>query len=830
MAEGTTKREKTTTSTKTQVSTSKPKKTKKKSIPASEESQTEPISSETEMQVQKRDGRFQPVNINKIVQSVERGSAGLSGVVPLRVAAQTISGISDGTTTTELDELSIRTAAALITEEPNYSRLAARLLTSYIEKEVDLQNIHSFSQSIDMGHSIGLIADDTAKFVKKNSVKLNRAINNSRNELFSFFGLSVVHRKYLLRHSDTRKALETPQYFFLRVACGLTHDVYEAISFYKLISSLSYLPSSPTLFNSGTTHPQMSSCYLLDSPEDSLGSIYDKYKDVALLSKYAGGIGLSYSRIRSEDSLIKGTNGKSNGIVPWLKTLNSSVSAVNQGGRRKGAACVYLESWHADIESFLELRDNTGDEARRAHNLNLANWVSDLFMERVEEDSDWSLFDPKKVPELVDSYGDEFRELYVKAESEMLYEKQIPAQSLYRKMLRTLAQTGNGWMAFKDASNLKCNQTGTAEGDEDGKRRTVHLSNLCTEIIEVTDSEETAVCNLGSINVGSLVNDGSFDFDQLGKIVSTAVLFLDKVIDINFYPIPEAQVSNEKWRPIGLGLMGLQDVFFKLGVPFQSKNARELSQRISEEIYYWALSSSCDLAEKHGPHPAFNLTRAAQGKLQYHLWGVNESDLTDPGRWEELVERISTHGLRNSLTVAIAPTATIASIAGCYECIEPQLSNLFKRETLSGEYLQINEYLVKDLQKLGLWDESMISALKRAEGSVRDIENIPEELKQVYSTAWELPMRVLIDMAADRGPFIDQSQSLNLFMADPTIPKLSSMYLYAWKQGLKTTYYLRTRAATRINQATSHLTPSNSLTEEELACSLENPETCDVCN
>ena len=786
------------------------------------------------MKVRKRNGQLEPVDVTKIIRAVELSCEGLEGVDPLRVATQTISSLCDGATTTELDELSIRTAAGLIADEPNYSRLAARILTTYIDKEVQNQNIHSFSQSVEVAYEAGLIGESTAEFIRGNARKLNDAIAPERNDLFEFFGLRIVYDRYLLRHPELRTVIETPQHFMLRVACGLATSANDAIAFYDLMSSLAYLPSSPTLFNSGTTHPQMSSCYLLDSPEDDLKAIYDRYTDIALLSKHAGGIGLSYSRVRSSGSLIRGTNGVSNGIVPWLKTLDSSVCAVNQGGRRKGAACVYLESWHADIEEFLELKDNTGDESRRTHNLNLANWVPDLFMERVEKDWQWSLFDPKKVPHLIDLYGEEFERAYLVAEEKGLYEKQVSAQGLYRRMMRTLAQTGNGWMTFKDASNLKSNQTGggvasgaeagavangggssesisgessPSESDSHEPAKVIHLSNLCTEILEVTNSDETAVCNLGSVNVGRLVvgegADGWFDFERLGEIVRTAVPFLDRVIDINFYPIPEAEASNSVWRPVGLGLMGLQDVFFQLEMPFDSPEARELSKRISEEIYYWALSTSCDLAAEHGPHEAYSQTRAAAGDLQFDLWGLEESELADPARWQELKARIAEHGLRNSLLIAIAPTATIASIAGCYECIEPQVSNLFKRETLSGEFLQINTYLVRDLQQRGLWNEEMLAALKQSDGSVQEIAAIPEDLRLLYRTAWELPMRSLIDMAADRGAFIDQSQSLNLFMQNPTIPKLSSMYLYAWKSGLKTTYYLRSRAATRINQTTT---------------------------
>ncbi len=785
----------------------------------------------TAMRVRKRNGDLEPVDVNKIVRAVERCAAGLPGVDPMRVATRTISGLCDGATTEELDELSIRTSAAFIVEEPNYSRLAARLLSTVIDKEVRNQDIHSFSQSVAVGVDQGLIGAEVAGFVATNARKLNDTVEGERDQLFEFFGLRTVYDRYLLRHPENRMVVETPQYFFLRVACGLSTCPEEAIRFYRLISSLQYLPSSPTLFNSGTSHPQMSSCYLLDSPEDSLDGIYKRYTDIAKLSKFAGGIGVAWHRIRSKGSLIRGTNGLSNGIVPWLKTLDSSVAAVNQGGRRKGAACVYLESWHADIEDFLDLRENTGDPTRRTHNLNLANWIPDLFMERVEKDWKWSLFDPRKVPHLTDLYGTEFEAAYQKAEEEGIYERQVPARELYSRMMRSLAQTGNGWMTFKDASNTKCNQTGT-EG------RVVHLSNLCTEILEVTDQSETAVCNLGSVNLGALVADGVFDFQRLAEVVRLAVPFLDRVVDINYYPTEEASTSNNAWRPVGLGLMGLQDVFFKLGLPFDGPEARDLSKRISEEIYFNALWASTELAEASGPHDNFALTRAATGDLQFDLWGVEP---TDAARWETLRARVAEHGLRNSLLIAIAPTATIASIAGCCECIEPQVSNLFKRETLSGEFMQINRYLVRELQDQGLWNEAMANRVKMAEGSIQDVEGITDDLKDVYRTAWEVPMRSLIDMAAERGAFVDQSQSLNLFMESPTIGKLSSMYLHAWKSGVKTTYYLRSRPATRINKTTTG-GPAGGPDEgepvekptftdaETVACSLENPESCEACD
>lgn len=797
------------------------------------------------MRVKKRDGTLEPVDVTKIVERVTRNTQGLTQVDPLRVATKAISGLYDGATTNELDNLCIQTASLLIGEEPEYSRLAARLLSVYVDEEVRSQKIQSFADSVSFGYSAGLLSEATYKFVEANKAALCAAIEPYRTDRFEYFGLRTVYDRYLLKNPTSRQVFETPQYFFMRVACGLAQTVDEAVEFYRLISSHDYMASTPTLFNSGTLRPQMSSCYLLDSPTDDLEAIYKKYTDIALLSKFAGGIGVAYSRVRSRGSLIKGTNGHSNGIIPWLKTMDSSVAAVNQGGKRKGAACVYLETWHADIEEFLELRDNTGDEAKRTHNLNLANWVPDLFMKRVEADAMWSLFDPRVVPHFVDTYGPEFEAAFEEAEAKKLYVKQIKARDLYSRMMKTLAQTGNGWMTFKDASNMKANQTGEAGN-------VIHLSNLCTEILEVTSDKETAVCNLGSVNLGRHVENGQFNFEKLAKTVRAAVKYLDRVVDINFYPISTAQDSNHKWRPVGLGVMGLQDAFFQLKLPFDSAAARDLSAKVQEEIYYNALLTSCELAEKHGTHGAYEQTKAAKGLLQYDLWGVTPSQ---PERFIALKEKIKKHGLRNSLMIAIAPTATIASIVGCYEAIEPQVSNLFKRETLSGEFMQINKYLVSDLKAIGLWNEDLRNEIKLHDGSIDEVAAIPPQLKELYRTVWEIPMKSLIDMAADRGAYIDQAQSLNLFMESPTIGKVSSMYMYAWKRGVKTTYYLRSRPATKIAKTTVksstgaagigvnsaantmdasapavEAAPKKTYTDAEvIACSLENPEACEAC-
>ncbi|NEY33886.1 ribonucleoside-diphosphate reductase subunit alpha [Streptomyces sp. PRKS01-65] len=764
-----------------------------------------------------------------LLRTLTELTADLPDADPGRVAAAALRGRSARADETELRELATEAAAGLIAEDPAYSKLAARLLTLAIRAEAASQGVTTFTESVATGHREGLIADRTAAFVRRHAGRLDALTDPGADDRFGYFGLRTLYSRYLLRHPITRKVIETPQHFLLRVAAGLAEDdsaraLEEVAALYGLMSRLDYLPSSPTLFNSGTRHPQMSSCYLLDSPKDELDSLYERYHQVARLSKHAGGIGIAYSRVRSRGSLIRGTNGHSNGIVPFLKTLDASVAAVNQGGRRKGAAAVYLETWHADIEEFLELRDNTGEDARRTHNLNLAHWVPDEFMRRVDADEPWSLFSPSDVPELVDLWGEEFDTAYRAAEAKSLAKKTMPARDLYGRMMRTLAQTGNGWMTFKDAANRTANQTA-----EPG--HVIHSSNLCTEILEVTDDGETAVCNLGSVNLGAFVDPGARDIDweRLDATVRTAVTFLDRVVDINYYPTEQAARSNARWRPVGLGAMGLQDVFFKLRLPFDSAEAKALSTRIAERIMLAAYGASADLAERHGPLPAWEKTRTARGVLHPDHYGTEPAW---PERWAALRERIAAVGLRNSLLLAIAPTATIASIAGVYECIEPQVSNLFKRETLSGEFLQVNTYLVDDLKRLGVWDARTREALREANGSVQELPWIPEDVRRLYRTAWEIPQRGLIDMAAARTPYLDQAQSLNLFLETPTIGKLSSMYAYAWKSGLKTTYYLRSRPATRIARAAQAqpAVPAQAAPDPEaVACSLENPESCEAC-
>lgn len=768
------------------------------------------------MHVIKRDGSKDEVRIEKILHAVNRACRGLTSVDAIEVAKSTINGLHDGSTTEELDALSISNAVMLMGEEPNYSKVAARMLAESIRKEAgrDL----GFRDYIKTGYEQGLLHPNVFELALKDADKLEYAIRHERDDLFEYFGLKTVADRYLLRHPKTRKIIERPQWMFMRVALGLSESVDEALELYNNISQFLYIPATPTLFNSGTCHPQMSSCYLLTVGEDSLDGIYKSIADCAKLSKYSGGLGVDWTPVRASGSLIKGTNGLSNGIIPFLKVFDSSVHAVNQGGKRKGAAAVYLEPWHADIEAFLELRSSTGAEERRTHNLNLALWVPDLFMKRVEQDGQWSLFSPSETPDLLNKFGEEFDASYEQYEKEGKAQKQVPARSLFARMMQSLAETGNGWMCFKDKANLRSAQTGKPGN-------VIHSSNLCTEILEVTTSDQTAVCNLGSINLAMFVTPSkTFDLEHLRSVARTAVRFLDRVIDLNFYPTKEAKNSNHQWRPIGLGIMGLQDVFFKMRLPFTSAQAQKLSTRISEVVYFEAIKTSVELAKKHGSFENFKESRYVNGDLQVHLAQKHQERMPELQEdWDGLSRDVVKYGIRNSLLVAIAPTATIASILGSYESIEPQVANVFKRETMSGEFLQVNRYLIADLRQAGLWNPYMQSKIIAAEGSIQGIEEIPSEIRELYKTAWEISQKDLIDMALMRSTFICQSQSLNLFMEEVNLGKLSSMYMYAWKQGIKTTYYLRSRAKTSIKKTT--LVQA----DEAVACSLENPESCEAC-
>jgi len=775
------------------------------------------------MQVIKRDGTKEPVKIEKILHAVNKACRGLKHVEAIEVAKRTISGLHDGSTTEELDDLSISTAVMLMGDEPNYSKVAARMLSESVRKEVGRDV--AFRDYVSNAAELGLLSSNVVELASQDFSAIEYAIRHERDDLFDYFGLKTIADRYLLRHPKTRKLVERPQWLFMRVALGLSQEISEALELYEIVSEFYYTPATPTLFNSGTKHPQMSSCYLLTVANDSLDGIYKSIADCAKLSKFSGGIGIDWTPIRASGSLIKGTNGLSNGIIPFLKVFDSSVHAVNQGGKRKGAAAVYLEPWHGDIEQFLDLRNNTGADERRTHHLNLALWIPDLFMKRVEADANWSLFSPNDTPELLTTFGGEFERSYEAYEKAGKALKQLPARTLYARMMQTLAETGNGWICFKDKANLRSAQTGSPGN-------TIHSSNLCTEILEVTSGDQTAVCNLGSINLSSFVVPGKgVDFDRLMKVTASAVKFLDRVVDLNFYPTREAETSNRHWRPVGLGIMGLQDVFFKLRMSFTSPEAKVLSSRISEAIYYQAVKTSIELAEKHGAFPAFKESRYPSGGLQVEL--AREYQSLHPEThfdWDRLAKEVREKGVRNSLLIAIAPTATIASIMGSYESIEPQVANVFKRETLSGEFLQVNRYLIEDLKNLNLWNADIRSKIIAADGSIQDLQEIPAETKDLYKTAWEMSQKELIDMAVLRSTFVCQSQSLNLFMENPNTGKLSSMYMYAWKQGIKTTYYLRSRARTGIKKTTVSEAPAiQTVDTDAVSCSLENPETCESC-
>lgn len=799
------------------------------------------------MDVTKRNGTREPVNVNKIIDSLSRTCEGLN-VDVTKIATKTIGGLFDGATTRQVDELSIDKAVWMIEEDPDYSKAAARTLSNVIAKDVAAQEIQSFSQSVAVGFKNGLFSAELQAFVKKNARKLNAAVVRDRDNRFDYFGIKIVYDRYLARHPESRAVIETPQYWLMRVACGILMnregiDINSVINYYDLISLGYYLNSTPTLFNAGTVHSQMSSCYLCHSPEDSLVGIYGKYQDVALLSKFAGGIGLDYTLVRAAGCLIKGTNGESNGIIPFIHTQDSSVIAIDQGGKRKGAAAIYLESWHADVYDFLNLRKNTGDAKKRAHNLNLSNWVPDLLMERNEEGAQWSLFSPNipEVKALTEMYDDEFRVAYIALETK--YEamdvkpkwyKRVDARDLFGKMMNTLIETGNGWMCFKDISNRTANQVSAHQSHLEQKR-IIHLSNLCTEILQVVSNDETAVCNLGSIILSAFVKpDRTIDYPKLAQVVRTAMIGLDSVIDKNFYPIPSAQYSNSMWRPVGLGIMATHDMFHLMGLSFDDPEALQLVTDVQAFIYYHALDTSVDMAIQLGRFPNFGQTRLAQdGKFQFELWKTDTSPPTTVNgllNWEQLRQRITEFGMRNSLSIAIAPTASVASISGVRESIEPSVSNIYSRQTLSGDFMQVDTHLVRELQKLGLWSVAMAKRIIAEDGSIQNIEEIPASIKRRFRTAWEYSMKTLIDLAAGRGRYIDQSQSLNLYLENATIGKASSMYMYLWKKGIKTSYYLRSRAASKIAKVTTGIEVKQYFSDAEaIACSLENPELCEAC-
>jgi len=744
------------------------------------------------MQVLKRSGKREDVSFDKITARIKKLCYGLNQihVKPLEIARRVIQGLYDGVSTSDLDNLAAETAANMATIHPDYALLAARISISNLHKNTEksffktMKKLHEYVDP-KTGLSAGMISDQTMEIISKNRDILDSSIVYSRDDAFDYFGFKTLEKSYLLRMNG--KVVERPQHMIMRAAVGIHgEDIESAIETYDLISEKWFIHATPTLFNAGTPRPQLSSCFLLSMTDDSIPGIFETLTRCAKISQSAGGIGLSAHNIRAKGSYIKGTGGQSNGIVPMLRVFNDTARYVDQGGgKRKGAFAVYLEPWHADVYDFLELKKNHGKEEMRARDLFYAMWIPDLFMERVQNDEMWSLFCPAEAPGLYDCHGGEFEQLYHKYEREGRARKQVKAQELWFEILESQIETGTPYILYKDAANKKSNQSNLG---------TIRSSNLCTEIIEYTAPDEVAVCNLASISLPKFVKeDGTFDHQKLYEITRVVTRNLNKIIDINYYPIPEAENSNMRHRPIGIGVQGLADAFILMRYPFDSPEARKLNRDIFETMYYAALTESCALAEKEGAYSTFEGSPASRGELQFDLWGVSPSDRWN---WSGLKAEIQEKGLRNSLLLAPMPTASTSQILGNNECIEPYTSNIYSRRTLSGEYVVVNKHLLRDLIALDLWNDDLKQEMMAANGSIQKIDDIPQEIKDLYKTVWEMSQKVIIDMSADRGAFICQSQSLNLFVENPSFGKLSSMHFYAWKAGLKTgMYYLRTKAA-----------------------------------
>lgn len=744
------------------------------------------------MKVIKRSGKPEIVSFDKITARVKKLCYGLSQefVEPIEIAKKVIQGLYDGVPTTELDNLAAETAASMASSHPDYALLAARIAVSNLHKNSN----KSFSETMDALFNYidpktslraGLISEETNAIIQKNADKLDSAIIYDRDYEFDYFGFKTLERSYLLRMHG--KVVERPQHMLMRASVGIHGENIEAaIETYNLMSEKWFIHATPTLFNAGTPKPQLSSCFLLSMTDDSISGIFETLARCAKISQSAGGIGLSIHNVRATGSYIRGTGGSSNGIIPMLKVFNDTARYVDQGGgKRKGAFAIYLEPWHADIFDFLDLKKNHGKEEMRARDLFYAMWIPDLFMERVKEDGSWSLFCPNECPGLYDTYGGEFEALYHQYEREGRARKTIKAQDLWFAILESQIETGTPYILYKDAANKKSNQKNLG---------TIRSSNLCTEILEYTSPDEVAVCNLGSISLPKFVNeDRTYDFQKLEEITRVLTRNLNQIIDINYYPVPEARNSNFRHRPIGIGVQGLADAFLLMRIPFESEEALKLNKQIFETMYYAAVSESCELAKIHGAYPTFPGSPTSQGILQFDMWGVEPSDRYD---WSTLKKEVIQHGIRNSLLLAPMPTASTSQILGNNECFEPYTSNIFSRRTLSGEYIVVNRHLLKDLIGLGLWNDEMRQAIMASNGSIQHIDIIPDQIKDLYKTTWEISMKTIIQMAADRGAFICQSQSLNLFVENPNFGKLSSMHFYAWQKGLKTgMYYLRTKAA-----------------------------------
>ena len=812
------------------------------------------------MYVIKRDGRRESVKFDKVTARIEKLSYGLDTnyIQPIEVAKKVVSGIYDGVTTAELDNLAAETAASMTTKHPDYAILAARIAISNLHKNTlksfsaTMKRLYTYVDS-KTGENASLLSKEVYEVIRQNASLFDSTIIYDRDYGYDYFGYKTLEKSYLLKVDG--KIVERPQHMLMRVAIGIhQEDVQAAIETYNLLSEKWFTHATPTLFNAGTPKPQMSSCFLLTMKEDSINGIYDTLKNCALISQSAGGIGLSIHDVRATGSYIKGTNGVSNGIVPMLRVFNDTARYVDQGGgKRKGSFAIYMEPWHADIFDFLDLKKNHGKEEQRARDLFYALWIPDLFMKRVEANDTWSLFDPHECPGLSDTHSAEFEKLYEQYELEGKARKTIKAQDLWFAIMESQIETGTPYMLYKDHANSKSNQKNLG---------TIKSSNLCTEIIEYTSPDEVAVCNLASIALPKFIEPGKdgflrFDHQKLYEITKVITRNLNKIIDLNYYPIPEAERSNKRHRPIGIGVQGLADAFCMLRMPFDSDEARQLNKDVFETIYFGAMESSMELAKEHGAYESWAGSPISQGIFQFDMWGVKPE--SNRWNWEKLRKEVVQNGVRNSLLLAPMPTASTSQILGNNECFEPFTSNIYVRRVLSGEFVVVNKYLLKDLVKLGLWNEEMKNNLVRASGSIQPIPNIPQHIKDLYKTAWEIKQRSLLDMSADRGAFICQSQSLNIFMEEANFGKLTSMHFYAWKKGLKTgMYYLRTRAAsdpvqfTLSKQAEPQLEPATAVVAEkelnyvqyaeehtkpvvprdnrsDMQCSLDDPESCEAC-
>lgn len=791
------------------------------------------------MLVIKRDGRRESVKFDKVTARIEKLCYGLdlNYIEPVDIAKKVINGIYDGVTTVELDNLAAETAASLTTKHPDFALLAARIAISNLHKVTS----KSFSNTMKRlytyvdpktGENAPLLSKEAYGVIKKHAALLDSSIIYDRDFSYDYFGFKTLERSYLMKIDG--KIVERPQHMLMRVAVGIhMDDIEAAIETYNLLSEKWFTHATPTLFNAGTPKPQLSSCFLLTMQDDSIDGIYDTLKQCAKISQSAGGIGLSIHNVRATGSYIKGTGGVSNGIVPMLRNFDMTARYVDQGGgKRKGSFAIYLEPWHADIFDFLDLKKNHGKEELRARDLFYALWISDLFMKRVEDNDVWSLFCPNEAPGLAECYGDDFEKLYTKYEREGKYRKQVKAQDLWFEILEAQIETGTPYMLYKDAANKKSNQKNLG---------TIKSSNLCTEIMEYTAPDEVAVCNLASIALPKFVSeDGKFDHQKLYEITKVITKNLNKVIDVNFYPVEEAKKSNLRHRPIGIGVQGLADTFLMLKMPFDSEEARGLNKHIHETIYFAAMTASMELAKEHGPYETFKGSPVSKGIFQFDMWGVTP----DSGRWDwdSLKKEVKKNGVRNSLLLAPMPTASTSQILGNNECFEPYTSNIYTRRTLSGEFIIVNKHLMKDLIGLGLWNDGMKNRLIEANGSIQNIPEIPQHIKDLYRTVWEISQKAIIDMAADRGAYICQSQSMNVHIQDPNFGKLTSMHFYAWKKGLKTgMYYLRSKAAASAIQftvdksakqqpATNQPVATNEDQKRaDMVCSLDNPDACEAC-